>query len=85
MQTQNLKERFNRVKTQADTLKQETVRVSTQLEEAEKELFKVEKEILELSGASTVEEALKMFDTLTEEINSKLKELEALLGWYYVN
>jgi hypothetical protein len=26
-----------------------------------------------------------MFDTLTEEINSKLKELEALLGWYYVN
>ena len=74
----NSVEKFKTLKTSLEETKLEKVRVETQLETLTKRKQEVSDKILELTGASDIEEAQAKLEQLKIKIDENLAKLEAL-------
>lgn len=76
----NSVEKFESLKRRLDTAKTEKVRAEAQLETLEKRQEELNKKVLDLTGASNLEEARTKLKQLKEKIDENLEKLEALFN-----
>lgn len=80
----DLVKKFEALKSKLESTKLELAKAETNLDIVTKQREKALKELLDLTGASTLEEAIVKRDKLKGMINSLIQEAEALLNeWNY--
>lgn len=76
----DLVKKFEALKSKLESTKLELAKAETNLDIVTKQREKALKELLDLTGASTLEEAIVKRDKLKGMINSLIQEAEALLN-----
>lgn len=80
----DLVKKFEALKSKLESTKLELAKAETNLDIVTKQREKALKELLDLTGASTLEEAIVKRDKLKGMIDSLIQEAEALLNeWNY--
>ena len=80
----DLVKKFEALKSKLESTKLELAKAETNLDIVTKQREKALKELLDLTGASTLEEAIVKRDKLRGMIDSLIQEAEALLNeWNY--
>jgi len=80
----DLVKKFETLKSKLESTKLELAKAETNLDIVTKQREKALKELLDLTGASTLEEAIVKRDKLKSMIDSLIQEAEALLNeWNY--
>ncbi len=80
----DLVKKFETLKSKLESTKLELAKAETNLDIVTKQREKALKELLDLTGASTLEEAIVKRDKLKGMIDSLIQEAEALLNeWNY--
>ena len=77
-----VKEKFERVQKTNQTLRERKIRLESELETLTKDYESTLKELLEVSGAGTLDEAVSICNTQKDEIETRLNELDELLSGY---
>lgn len=77
-----LKEKFTTVQSITQGLKEEKIRLESELNTLEKDYDEQVKELLEKTGASSLEEAKTMYDSMKDKLESDMVELEEELNKY---
>lgn len=78
----DLKEKFNTVQGISQDLKEEKIRIESQLKTLESDYDEKTKEILEKTGKSSLEEAVKFVNDKKEKLESDMVKLEGELNSY---
>lgn len=79
MSVESIKERYSSLVSERDKCKVEKIEYETQLKVSKEELEKRMKELNEEFEVSSIEEAEKLLETMTTDIENELKECEELL------
>lgn len=77
-----VKEKFERVQKTNQSLRERKIRLESELETLTKDYESTLKELLEVSGAETFDEAVSICNAKKSEIETKLDELDGLLSGY---
>lgn len=75
----SVEEKFKSVMSVKSSLNDQRIRLETSIETLEKDIQEKVKEILELTGASTFEEAVEVYKSREEEYSKKLEEFDIKL------
>lgn len=79
---QELKEKFNTVQNISQSLKEEKIRLESEIKTLKTSYDESLKELLELTGASTLEEATKMYKDRKSKLDADMVSLSSQLNKY---
>lgn len=79
---EELKEKFIKAQKKAQDLREEKIKMESQKESLSKQIETVKKEILEISGKDSYEEAVEFYNSLAEEVSKKYQELNSELDTF---